>query len=177
VRRLLELAVAAVLVGVGAACGDSDEPGSSASGAEVRAARRAYAGAPPVIPHAPFGAGCTACHTERGMDVDGIGFAPPSPHDGTDGMAGAVHCNQCHVFQATDGVFRANAFEGLAWRPAHRAYDGAPPVMPHPVFMHEDCLACHAGPAAREAIRTTHPERENCRQCHLSVAVAATFER
>ena len=28
-------------------------------------------------------------------------------------------------------------------------------------------MACHGGPAAVEEIRTTHPERGNCRQCHV----------
>jgi cytochrome c-type protein NapB len=43
--------------------------------------------------------------------------------------------------------------------------------------MRENCTACHDGPAAREEIRTPHPERVRCRQCHLTVATTATFER
>jgi predicted CXXCH cytochrome family protein len=48
-------------------------------------------------------------------------------------------------------------------------YDGAPPTIPHKVFMRENCGACHVGPGAREEILTTHPERTRCRQCHVPV--------
>jgi hypothetical protein len=58
-----------------------------------------------------------------------------------------------------------------------RLYPGAPPVLPHPLFMHETCLACHAGVAAREAIRCSHPERERCLQCHAVVATESEFAR
>jgi cytochrome c-type protein NapB len=42
-----------------------------------------------------------------------------------------------------------------------------PPPIPHDLQFRENCLACHGGPAAVAAIRTSHPERVNCRQCHL----------
>lgn len=150
-----------------------------ASSADTRGERRAYAGAPPVIPHAPFGASCTECHHEEGLAVGGVGFAPPSPHEETAGLSALSHCRQCHVFQETEQLFRASAFAGLDPSPrrGERAFPGAPPVMPHPAFMRENCLACHAGPAARAEIRTSHPERQHCRQCHVEVDAASAFRR
>jgi cytochrome c-type protein NapB len=41
--------------------------------------------------------------------------------------------------------------------------------------MRENCAACHTGPAAREEIRTSHPERTRCRQCHVPVTTREIF--
>jgi len=60
-----------------------------------------------------------------------------------------------------------------AYRRVQRAYDGAPPVIPHAVaaLQRQDCLNCH-----REGLqvggeglapRTPHPELATCRQCHV----------
>ena len=49
----------------------------------------------------------------------------------------------------------------------NNALDGSPPVIPHQLQLRENCLACHAGPSAPKEIRVTHPERVNCRQCHV----------
>ena len=57
-----------------------------------------------------------------------------------------------------------------------RATAGAPPRIPHRLLMRENCVACHDGPAAREEIRTDHPERDRCRQCHVPVETRSTFE-
>ena len=56
-----------------------------------------------------------------------------------------------------------------------RASGGAPPRIPHRILMRENCGSCHDGPAAREEIRTSHPERTRCRQCHVPVAGTGTF--
>jgi cytochrome c-type protein NapB len=156
-----------------------DQPGRYKSAASVRADRRAYDGAPPVIPHAPMGASCVQCHNERGLFVEGLGYAPPSPHELTRGMGATARCVQCHVFARTDRLFVATRFDGLDqdMRPGSRLYPGAPPVMPHREFMRENCRACHTGPAAREPIRTSHPERQRCRQCHAAERTRATFQR
>ena len=179
---------ALALLPAAAACSHEDAPGSvpvpgrdgaRKTSAAVRAARRAYDGAPPVVPHAPFGAACSSCHTERGMDVPGIGFAPPSPHEKTAGLSGTSRCEQCHVFRQSEELFVANSYVGETQDlgPGSRAHEGAPPVLPHPVFMRENCRACHAGPAAREGVRCTHPERENCGQCHVERLAATSFSR
>lgn len=142
--------------------------------AQERAARRLFDGAPPTIPHAALGASCTSCHNTEGRSVPGHGFAPPSPHAETRGLSAMSNCRQCHVAVATDSVFVANAFTGVPQdlRAGERAFDGSPPVMPHGVLMRENCSACHAGPTAREAIRTDHPERTHCAQCHVRQEVA-----
>lgn len=140
----------------------------------VRAARRAYDGAPPVIPHPPLGGACTTCHTDLGREVPGIGQAPPNPHRHTPGLSDQSRCQQCHVFRQTNEELVANTFQGLGQdlRRGERLYAQAPPVIPHGLFMREDCVACHAGPSVRPEIRCTHPDRLNCRQCHASRVVA-----
>lgn len=51
----------------------------------------------------------------------------------------------------------------------------APPTIPHKTFMRENCTACYSGAAAREEIRTPHPERSRCRQCHVPTLTRAEF--
>lgn len=179
----------AVLLLLVAACGGGDgasgepdvpvpgRPGARKTAAAARAARRAFDGAPPVIPHDRLGA-CLACHGEERIEVPGLGLAPKNPHGETPGM-GDARCEQCHVFQRTDEVFVASEFEGRPQdlRAGPRAYEGAPAALPHPVFLREDCLACHAGPAAREELRCTHPERTRCLQCHARPGDAPGFMR
>ncbi len=166
------------------ACGDRGPeiavPGSDGAlktAASVRAERRAFDGAPPVVAHESFGMSCSECHDTHGRDVDGVGFAPPSPHESTAGMSAISRCQQCHVFQNTDSVFVANRFAGLRQdlRRGDRLNALAPPVMPHKTFMRDNCVACHSGPAAREEIRTDHPERARCQQCHVSVESSDVF--
>ena len=158
--------------------------GFAKSSAAVRAGRRLYDGAPPVIPHRALGASCTECHNERGLEVPELGYAPPSPHALTRGLGATARCQQCHVYgDAPDAPaakpFRGNTFVGLPQdlRHGRRLYPGAPPVIPHPVFLRESCAACHTGQAAREEIRTSHPERQRCRQCHLEQQTAGEFHR
>ncbi len=149
----------------------------AASSAEVRAARRAYDGAPPVIPHDNLGTTCAECHDERGVNVPGLGYAPAQPHNETSGVGETARCRQCHVFAVTGAQFVGNSFVGVAQAPRSgaRATDGAPPTMPHRLQMRENCVACHTGPAARTDIVSEHPERENCKQCHVEVAVTRSF--
>lgn len=156
-----------------------DADGALKSTPRTRAARRAYDGAPPAIPHENFGMVCTACHNAQGMDLAEIGFAPPSPHEATQGMSSLSRCRQCHVFTRTEGLFVENEFVGLRQdlRRGKRLNPFAPPTIPHKTFMRENCLACHSGPAAREEIRTSHPERALCRQCHVAVTTTASFAR
>ncbi|MFQ5776564.1 MAG: nitrate reductase cytochrome c-type subunit [Terriglobia bacterium] len=175
-RACLILAVFALL----AACRSPAGPGGVwKSSAAERAQRRAYDGAPPVIPHQNFGMTCTSCHNRRGIEIEGVGFAPPTPHEKTLGMSAVSRCRQCHVFAETAALLVDNRFVGLRQdlRRGRRLNPLAPPTIPHKTFMRENCLACHTGPAAREEIRTTHPERTRCRQCHVPVTTTATFRR
>ncbi len=163
-------------------CGNSSVPvpGSEdayKTAAAERAKRRAFDGAPPVIAHEPLGADCSACHTMQGIHVEGLGFAPPSPHRETAGMSAISRCRQCHVFQVAATQFAESSFVGFQQdlRRGRRLYNGAPPVIPHQTFMRENCAACHSGPAAREEVRSSHPERIRCQQCHVDALTDAEF--
>jgi cytochrome c-type protein NapB len=147
------------------------------SSASFRAERRLYDGAPPVIGHGEFGVDCSACHDSRGISVDGVGYAPASPHDDTDDADTTVRCRQCHVFANTTSLFVESEFEGFRQdlRTGSRLYPGAPPTIPHKILMRENCAACHTGPAARAEILTSHPERTRCRQCHVPVTTREVF--
>lgn len=150
-------------------CQQTLEPGPTPlAPTPVRADRRAYHGAPPVIPHPPLAASCTTCHGTTARDLPGLGVAPANPHQKTPGLSAAARCQQCHVFQTSSTQLVANAFQGLSTqlRRGDRLYPTAPPVMPHPLFMREACASCHTGPGIRPEIRCSHPERLNCIQCH-----------
>jgi cytochrome c-type protein NapB len=141
----------------------------------MRAARRAYDGAPPVIPHKPLGNSCIVCHTATGSEAPGVGLAPANPHLGSARDRALGNCLQCHVFAAAKDNFAESDFRGLPQQ-AHersREYVHAPPRIPHHVSMRENCAACHSGVAGREEIRCSHLQRTNCRQCHLPRCVTA----
>lgn len=71
----------------------------------------------------------------------------------------------------------------LADRARNRAYDGAPPTIPHPVEAQSaaSCLACHGDGLKvgdRVASRISHATLSNCTQCHVeqsSVPVENSF--
>lgn len=145
-----------------------------------RGALRAYNGAPPTIPHAVdavSSAACLGCHAE-GVAI-GDRVARPIPHETF------TNCQQCHVAAldvfADAPPFMDSTFEGLpAPFEGERAWPGAPPTIPHSVRLREECVACH-GPLGREGLRTTHPWRKNCVQCHAQTSpldhVAGLAER
>jgi cytochrome c-type protein NapB len=140
--------------------------------------RRAYPGAPPVIPHhveeaQGGGKACLACHGDGGWAPRFGAYAPVVPHPEL------TSCRQCHVPRTEAGTFRASTWATLAPPAIDRAVmPGSPPPIPHALQMRESCLACHAGPGAVVEIRTSHPERLNCRQCHaLDAEPATTFAR
>jgi nitrate reductase (cytochrome), electron transfer subunit len=61
----------------------------------------------------------------------------------------------------------------LASRAALRAYDGAPPTIPHAVEGSStfECLACHAKGAVvggKRAAAMSHERHDSCTQCHVS---------
>jgi len=169
-RELLFCACLALLaLGSGAALAEPTSAGE-------RAERRLFDGAPPAIPHDSAVGACVSCHSMAGREIPSMGYAPASPHARTAGIA-AVPCKQCHVEKRTDEVFVGSTFRGIEQdlRPGRRANPLAPPVIPHLVFMRENCAACHTGPAARREIRTSHPERANCRQCHVERVTTGVF--
>jgi nitrate reductase (cytochrome), electron transfer subunit len=153
-------------------------PSAHARALEERAQNRAYAGAPPTIPHAVRQTGateCMVCHGE-GLRIDGK-LATPMSHEFM------TNCTQCHVVSESpfpfaetnyDALPLNNAFAGLAgFSGGEPAFETAPPQIPHPTFMRSDCTSCH-GTMAREGLRTTHPWRQSCTQCH---AASATLEQ
>ena len=85
-----------------------------------------------------------------------------------------TNCLQCHVennpAQKLAALFRENSFTGLeAPKEGPRAFAGAPPQIPHATWMRSDCMSCH-GSSGLHGIRTTHPWRMNCQQCHVPSA-------
>ncbi len=173
--RLTAASLLAAVSLAATACGGVDAPRAVARTTGERALGRAYDGAPPTIPHDAAIGACATCHDADGTAIAGVGVAPASPHP-AESMAGAMQrCRQCHVPAATGALLVASRFTGLAqgpWR-GSRAMPGAPPTIPHPLQLRGECLSCHAGPGARAEIRTTHPERVRCRQCHVPEAAPA----
>ena len=185
--RLTMSALVVAAIAVLPACGPEQsqqvpipgQPGAMKTAATIRAQRRLFDGAPPVIPHQNFRINCTNCHNERGMDVLPYGFAPASPHELTQGMSEWSRCQQCHVFSHVTTLFAESTFDGLRQdlRKGERLNPYAPPVMPHPIQMRENCHACHTGPAARQEIICPHPERQRCVQCHVQQSNWSEFVR
>jgi nitrate reductase (cytochrome), electron transfer subunit len=158
---------------------------------ETFRALRAYPGAPPRVPHGLTaeefrGNLCNACHEFGGYSPRFAAYTPVTPHPEqtaclqchavTDALVGTAlpgqapdaHCRQCHTTASAQAAFAAIDWRPAAWpRMRNPGVPGAPPVIPHELELREDCLACHAGPAAVAEIRTSHPERLNCRQCHV----------
>jgi cytochrome c-type protein NapB len=172
----------------------------------VFSARRAYPGAPPVIPHPvdereAFGKACLSCHGSGGWAPRFEAYAPVTPHPEM------ISCRQCHVPMTPGGEGRTatlapsggegsvrgigmvrgpeavrgsvSDWQTIAPPPLHgSAMPGSPPPIPHALQMRENCRACHAGPGAVAELRTTHPERVTCRQCHaLGAPPAEAFTR
>jgi len=152
-----------------AGCGGNGPAPAEARSTAERANGRAYDGAPPTIPHDATIGTCVTCHDGDGMVIDGVGIAPASPHGEAAAAGNMRSCRQCHVPATARALFVASRFTGLPQGPwkGGRALPGAPPTIPHTLQLREQCATCHDGPAARVEIRTTHPERIRCRQCHV----------
>jgi cytochrome c-type protein NapB len=115
--------------------------------------------------------GCLQCHA---TDAAVVGVPLPA--------SGDLVCGQCHRAAAAVEPFAASDWQPAAWPDivgdaAAAAGTGssadAPPPIPHTLDARGYCQACHAGPAAVAEIRTTHPERSSCRQCHVQAPASA----
>jgi len=148
-----------------------DDPALRSEALRGRAQRRAYDGAPPVVPHAidqTNSTACLACH-EHGLRI-GTVVAPRMSHE----LLG--NCTQCHVEAGSSAMASAgpplgdNLFVGQA-APGRggRAWQGAPPTIPHTTWMRQNCASCH-GTLNDAGLRTSHPWRTNCTQCHAPSA-------
>lgn len=149
------------------------DPNEKLAALQQRELNRAYNGAPPTIPHAidqQSDASCVACHKEGALTKSLR--IPRMSH------AFLTNCTQCHV-ESNPGhmpaaVFRDNEFAGLpAPTAGPRAFIGVPPQVPHSTWMRSDCMSCH-GYKGQRGIRTTHPWRSSCQQCHTP---SATMEQ
>lgn len=153
---------------------------------------RAYPGAPPRIPH-PLRAdelrtdACRTCHERGGYSARFQAYVPLTPHPergiclqchvGVDAVLGLeapdaapdARCVLCHG--PAGGPVQADAsltWPTTVWPTLPRTTpDQDPPPIPHDLQYRQNCLTCHSGPAAVEEIRTKHPDRAVCRQCHL----------
>lgn len=131
----------------------------------ARTRNRAFAGAPPSIPHPIATLGeqvCLACHQQPLQIGDRV--TPMMSHPLY------VNCTQCHVEDISPSLSQsefASLFGGLSETRGDRAFRGAPPTIPHTLWMRQSCASCH-GPTGPEPLRTTHPERHNCTQCHVA---------
>ena len=131
----------------------------------LREQNRAFNGAPPTIPHPVEQLStqtCMVCH-ENGIKSETFRVSKMSHQF-------LANCTQCHVEAVPQHMtpvnFRENLFVGMpAPTGGARAYPGAPPTIPHSTWMRVDCMSCH-GPTGLHGIRTTHPWRQNCQQCH-----------
>lgn len=134
---------------------------------------RAYDGAPPVIPHPISERGmpeCLACH---GVGLQIKGRVAPIPSHET-----MTSCTQCHVpsvptlpGEDPEGVTIGESTFAGYWPPlfGERAWEIAPPTIPHHTLMRDNCLSCH-GPARAVPVPTSHPWRRTCTQCHAPSA-------
>lgn len=130
-----------------------------------------YAAAPPPAPadlHPEFEKiaspkGCLECH--------GKGGVKETPHPDRKG------CEKCHAPKVDKkaaekkDASKAAAPKASGKLPANKVHIAAPPMAPakkHPGFdkipTPDGCLKCH-GP--KGVIKSSHPERHNCKQCHI----------
>ena len=153
-------------------------PGVKKRSLETHYNFRAYHGAPPQIPHPILstikakGNSCLQCHQKGGFVPKLNAFAPISPHP-------KMHnCQQCHLPKKTTQLFKGTTWRVDKIRKLNRSHlPGSPPVIPHRIQMRENCLSCHGGLGSVEEIRVTHPERINCRQCHVTSETNEEFFR
>lgn len=154
-------------------------------------ALRAYPGAPPRIPHGLSASeyregACQACHEKGGFSVRFNAYVPVTPHPELGqcmqchlgdaklmgvplpGTEPSASCGQCHTAGGVRAAGSSPLSRTTAWPSVPAVTPGrTPPPIPHDSPMRVNCLACHAGPAAVAELRTAHPERANCRQCHV----------
>jgi len=139
--------------------------------------RRAYLGAPPIVPHEvdpkSFGGNdCLQCHSTGDYVPEYEAYAPIVPHPEL------LSCNQCHVPVNTTELFVESDWQTVAGPLlGNTVLLDSPPPIKHGPQMRKNCISCHAGAAAPVEIRVTHPERENCVQCHVLIETTEEWTR
>lgn len=138
---------------------------------------RQYPGSPPFIPHKvavveTAKMACLACHARGGWADEFNRHTPVSPHPDQ------TACRQCHVPMTESALFVENQWFSVPPPLLGRSHlPGSPRPIPHDLQMRGDCIACHAGPGAVAAIRVSHADRGNCRQCHVPDIFPGLFQR
>ena len=142
-------------------------PEDSRRSLQVYYDRRPFAGGAPWVPHAlpPEGyrtdSTCLACH-EKGGVYAWEAWAPTTPHPERGG------CAWCHqdgsLVDPDPARWETNPPPAIN----QQKTPWEPPAIPHPIAGRERCVTCHSGPGAVIELRTPHPERAHCRQCHLT---------
>ena len=132
-----------------------------------RSKLRAFYTAPPVIPHeVTFPRGnkeCLYCHKEVLQVQNRVSVKTPHTE--------FSNCQQCHVQGNIENPIKV----GTSWsglkepKKETRAHEFAPPTIPHRIALRENCLSCHGPKNPDEKLRTSHPERTNCMQCHVQM--------
>ncbi len=132
---------------------------------DARSILRAFYTAPPVVPHEiemQDTQDCLRCHLNVTRLDDGR-VAKETPHPQFSS------CLQCHV-PGANNEFNTN---GTSWEGLEEPKRGdrwatmAPPMIPHRIKLRENCLSCHGSQNPDMRLRTTHPERTSCLQCHV----------
>lgn len=138
---------------------------------------RQYPGSPPMVPHvvppsfSDEKLNCLSCHERGGYDAEKEAFVPVTPHPEKES------CFQCHVPKNTERLFVENEWQSVPPpKLGISELGGSPPSIPHSLQLRDDCIACHAGPAAVAEIRVEHASRGNCRQCHVPMVTESAQE-
>ncbi len=132
----------------------------------TRESLRAFYFAPPVVPHEVESRGsndCLRCHLQVTKLEDGrVAMQTPHPQ--------FSNCLQCHVPSKTPGREKEvlTDWEGLEEpKRGMRGFLVSPPTVPHRIYLRENCLSCHGPKNPNMRLRTSHPERSRCLQCHV----------
>ncbi|MCG8526385.1 MAG: hypothetical protein MI748_08405 [Opitutales bacterium] len=128
-------------------------------------------GAPPSIPH------------EVRTDLSCIDCHQINKNPGVQHLA-RNNCLQCHVVSKTEIENSKLNLDLLKFatewvtkplpRPESKihlsqTFAGAPPAIPHSTKWTQNCLECHSS-SIDNAFLTSHADRQNCTQCHVSIA-------
>ncbi len=136
---------------------------------QTRPSRRAFFTAPPVIPH-KIGSSeqeCLSCHAKKRTYKGATSNLTPHPE--------YKNCEQCHVRGTPPQYFKnMNTKVKTSWKglkkpgKGTRQHDFAPPTIPHPFQLRENCNACHSTRyTSQPGLLGPHPYRHNCFQCHV----------
>ena len=132
---------------------------------DSRAVLRAFYTSPPVVPHkveSENSKDCLECHLNVTKLEDGR-IGPKTPHPQF------TSCLQCHVpGQKMPNIQFISQWKRLDEpKRGDRWFTTSPPTVPHRIKLRENCLSCHGPENPNMELRTPHPERTSCLQCHV----------